>query len=112
MNRAAPYDDIGFDELEAGLREGTVLLVDVREAHEFAAGHIPGSVLMPLSAFDPAEVPQAPGRTIVIACQAGVRSLSALRLAAQAGRADIRAHYPGGFAQWRAMGAPVERGGA
>jgi rhodanese-related sulfurtransferase len=43
--------------------------VDLREPHEYAGGHIPGSVNHPLSGFDPARVPR--GERVVLACQAG-----------------------------------------
>ena len=105
-----PDIDIDLDDLKAGLAAGTHIVVDVREAHEFAAGRIPGSVLMPLSAFDPRALPQEPGKTVVISCQAGKRSAFARDIAQKAGRADIVAHYPGGFGEWRAMGEDVAAG--
>jgi rhodanese-related sulfurtransferase len=35
-------NELELDELKAGLADGSILVVDVREPHEFAAGHIPG----------------------------------------------------------------------
>jgi rhodanese-related sulfurtransferase len=84
-----------------------MVLVDVREAHEYAAGHIPGAVSMPLSTFDPAVLPVAEGKQIVFACQAGKRSLAALQQARLAGSPNVAGHYPGGFAGWRAAGGDV-----
>ena len=84
-----------------------MLLVDVREPHEFAAGHIPGSVSLPLSAFDPAELPVREGRRIVFSCAAGVRSVHAIQMAQAAGL-DLREHYRGGFKDWLAWGGDVE----
>ncbi len=63
------------EELAQGVADGTILVIDVREPPEFAAGHIPGSVLMPLSQFDPASIPAPAGQRIVFSCAAGVRSL-------------------------------------
>jgi rhodanese-related sulfurtransferase/DNA-binding transcriptional ArsR family regulator len=40
-------DAIGFDELKARLRDGSVILVDVRPAEEYVAGHIPGAISIP-----------------------------------------------------------------
>ena len=48
-----PIVDLDRQAVKAGLQDGSIVLVDVREPHEFAAGHIPGSVSMPLSVFDP-----------------------------------------------------------
>ena len=45
------HREIGPTELDAMLKEGKALLIDVREAGEFATGHIAGAVNMPLSGF-------------------------------------------------------------
>lgn len=100
--------DLDIDEVKTGLEDGSILIVDVREPHEFAAGHIPGSVSRPLSQFDPADLPNVPGKRIVLSCAAGVRSLRALEYAQSAGL-DIDSHYPGGFKEWAMSGEPVER---
>ncbi len=105
MSEAPGVVDLDREAVKRGLREGSMVLVDVREAHEFAAGHIPGSVSHPLSAFDPARLRE--GRRIVFACAAGVRSVRAIKAAQAAGR-DIREHYKGGFKDWAAAGEPVE----
>jgi rhodanese-related sulfurtransferase len=105
MSEAQQVIDLDREAIKQGLREGSLLLVDVREPHEFAAGHIPGSVSHPLSAFDPSSLPE--GKRIVFSCAAGVRSVRAIEAAQAAGR-DIREHYKGGFKDWAAAGEPVE----
>jgi rhodanese-related sulfurtransferase len=97
------------EEIRAGLADGTVLVVDVREPHEFAMGHMPGAVNMPLSSFDPADIPDARGSAVVFSCAAGVRSLRAIDAAQSAGL-DFDAHYPGGFKDWLMNGEDVEEG--
>lgn len=99
--------DLDIDDVKAGLEEGSILIVDVREPHEFAAGHIPGSVSRPLSQFDPTDLPNVPGKRIVLSCAAGARSLRALEFAQSAGL-DIDSHYRGGFKDWAMRGEPVE----
>lgn len=103
----APVDihHLSLDEVRAGLQDGTVLLVDVREPYEFQAGAIPGSISMPLSQFDPASLPVDRGR-IVFSCAAGVRSVRAIELAQAAGL-DLNEHYAGGFKEWARSGEPV-----
>ena len=108
-NKKSTFENVDLAALRQGLADDLLLIVDVREPHEFAAGHIPGSELMPLSAFDPAALPRAGDKQVILSCQAGVRSLKALQIAAGAGRGDIHAHFGGGFAAWRAAGEPVER---
>jgi rhodanese-related sulfurtransferase len=99
--------DIDRDEVKRGLESGSMLVVDVREPHEFAAGHIPGSVSHPLSAFDPATLPVGQGKRIVFSCAAGIRSQRAIEFAQAAGL-DLHEHYKGGFKEWSAAGEPVE----
>jgi rhodanese-related sulfurtransferase len=99
--------DLERSQIKAGLADGSILLVDVREPHEFAAGHIPGSVSMPLSSFDPDAIPHENGKQTVFSCAAGVRSLRALEFAQSAGL-DLDAHYIGGFKDWLLAGEPVE----
>ncbi len=101
-------ENVDIDELKRGLADGSILLVDVREPNEFAAGHIPGAMLNPLQSFDPAKLPNAPGKRVVISCRSGKRSLAALDYARLSGRSDVRAHYPGGFQEWAQRGEKVE----
>ena len=92
--------DLDRDAVKAGLAGRSLVLVDVREPHEYEAGHVPGSISMPLSRFDPEALPE--GR-VVFSCATGVRSLRAIEFAQAAGR-DIREHYRGGFKDWLAIG--------
>ncbi|MBM6580481.1 hypothetical protein ILT44_09850 [Microvirga sp. BT689] len=105
MSETPQVIDLDREVIKQGLQEGSILLVDVREPHEFAAGHIPGSISHPLSSFDPSSLPE--GKRIVFSCAAGVRSVRAIEFARASGR-DIREHYKGGFKDWAAAGEPVE----
>ena len=98
--------DLGLDEVKSGLEDGSIIVVDVREPHEFAAGHIPNSISNPLSSFDPSALPVGQGKRIVFSCAAGVRSVRAIELAQAAGL-DLREHYRGGFKEWSLAGEPV-----
>ncbi|QKR99845.1 rhodanese-like domain-containing protein [Sphingomonas sp. CL5.1] len=103
------HREIGPGELHAMLEDGTVLLIDVREPGEFAAGHIPGAVNMPLSAFSPDDVPDPEGRTVVLQCAGGRRSGQALDQCAAA-QAAIDTHLAGGIGAWKDAGLPVVGG--
>ncbi|MGL4241757.1 MAG: rhodanese-like domain-containing protein [Beijerinckiaceae bacterium] len=98
---------LDLDEVRAGLADGSMLVVDVREPHEYAMGRIPGAMLLPLSAFDPDRIPVDAGKRIVFSCAAGVRSMQALAIAQAAGL-DLVEHYRGGFKEWAMMGEDVE----
>lgn len=103
---ALDKDAIGLEDFLAAQRAGSIVIVDVREASEFAAGHIPGALNVPLSAFDAQQLPV--GKPIVLHCRSGARSLKALHMARAAGRQDI-AHYAGGILGWQAAGGPIVR---
>jgi rhodanese-related sulfurtransferase len=102
-------EEVSLDDLKQGLSDGSILLVDVREPDEYAAGHIPGASLNALQRFDPEALPKVPGKRVVLSCRSGKRSLNALALAQAAGRSDVRAHFAGGMLEWLDAGEPVER---
>ena len=95
------------DEVARGLAESRVLLVDVREPNETAIEGFPGAVLVPLSTFDPARIPDPEGREVVFACRSGRRSVTASQ-AAQAAGLPYDAHLAGGILAWKAAGHPTE----
>ncbi|HYP79750.1 MAG TPA: molybdopterin-synthase adenylyltransferase MoeB [Steroidobacteraceae bacterium] len=92
------------EELKSG-REDQLLLVDVREAHEWAAGRLPGSVHIPLATL-PRHVGDIPAdRTPVFICAVGGRSMAACRYFAGIGRNAI--NLAGGVHAWSdVFGAP------
>ncbi len=107
----APFQDIALADLKAGLADGSILLVDVREAEEYAAGHIAGALFNPLSAFDPAKLPTPrAGQKVVIYCRSGRRSITAMEKALAGGRPDADTHYGGGILGWTGAGEPVKQG--
>jgi rhodanese-related sulfurtransferase len=87
---------------------GEVLLIDVREPAEYAGEHIPGAQLVPLSGFNPAQVPQEPGKRVVLLCLSGNRSNQAARTLATAGRTEIW-QLQGGLEAWKAAGYATEK---
>jgi len=111
MNASRPKIEIvSRDEVKQGMADGSLLLIDVREPHEYAAGHIPGAIPMPLSTFDAAKLPKDPGKRVAFACNTGRRTLVALEKAHDAGRTDVTTHYQGSFSDWKSAGEPIETG--
>lgn len=104
-----PVENLTVEDIKAGLSSGSILLVDVREDHEFEAGHIPGSVLVPLSVFSVDAIPESKGRRVVLSCRSGRRSLTAAAMAFEQGM-PIDAHYAGGFLDWVAHQEEVATG--
>jgi rhodanese-related sulfurtransferase len=97
-------------EVAKGIAEGRYLLVDVREPNEVAAEAYPDAVAVPLSGFDPQDIPDPRGKQVVFACRSGKRSVTA-SLAAQAGGLAYDKHLAGGMLAWKASGLPTKAGG-
>lgn len=102
------HNEIGAEELSAMLEAGEALVVDVREADEFATGHIPGAINMPLSTFQPSRLPDPQGRKLVLNCLGGKRSAMALEKCNVA-QATVDTHLAGGFGAWQAARLPIAR---
>jgi len=83
-----------------------LMLVDVREAREFAAGHLPGAINMPMSELDRrlAELPA--GSTAVFMCRSGGRSLRACGQALRGGTVTPL-QLEGGLLAWAAEVDPA-----
>nr|WSY56909.1 rhodanese-like domain-containing protein [Streptomyces sp. NBC_00886] len=86
------------------------LVVDVREAGEYAAGHVPGARLMPLRTV-PARCGELPAdRPVFVICASGNRSRSA---ADSMNSRGIDAYsVAGGTSAWARGGRPVVAGPA
>jgi rhodanese-related sulfurtransferase len=83
-----------------------ILLIDVREPHEYAAQRIAGALLFPLSTLDALALPPDEPRRVGFQCGSGKRSALAAqaRLAAGAPRAT---HLAGGIGAWKLAGLPL-----
>src|SRR5438105_4237366 len=99
-------DAIGRDELIARLRKGDVVLVDVRPAEEFAAGHIRGARSIPLEELEHrlAELPA--DREVVAYCRGPFCAYAheAVRRLQASGRSARRLEE--GWPEWRLAAKP------
>ena len=102
--------DLTPDEVSKGIAEGRYLLVDVREPNEVATEAYPDGVVVPLSSFDPTDIPDPQGKQVVFACRSGKRSVTA-SLAAQAAGLPYDKHLAGGIIGWKEAGMPTKTGG-
>ncbi len=82
-------------------RRPALLLVDVREPREFAAGHLAGAVNIPLAELQQRLAELAPQANPLFICRSGSRSLAACAIAARAGFPTL-AHLEGGLLAWAA----------
>ncbi len=100
--------EAGVAEARAAQQRGAVLL-DVREADEWAQGHVPGAVFIPRGFLEQrveAEVPGKQGEVFVY-CAGGTRSAFAARTLLDLGYSNVTS-IAGGFGKWKEAGFPVE----
>jgi len=107
MPRADEVTNLAPEDVAIGLREGRMLLVDVREPNETSIESYPDAVIVPLSCFDPGAIPDPEGRQVVFACRSGRRSITA-SVAAQDAGYPYTAHLAGGMIAWKAAGLPTK----
>ena len=100
--------DLSPKTVHGRLLRREIVLIDVREPHEYAAERIHGTLLFPLSTLDPTALPFADGRPIVLQCGSGKRSAAALAACAAAG-VPVHQHLQGGIAAWKEAGLPTVR---
>ena len=93
-------------EVRARLAAGQAVLVDIREADEFARQHIAGAVSQPLSRWEQAHLSVDPAADVIFTCRSGMRTQGACnRLAARVqGDAYV---LDGGLNAWVKAGLPI-----
>jgi rhodanese-related sulfurtransferase len=100
-----PAPTISADSLRQRLRQPSDLVVlDVRTPGEFATGHIPGALNLPVDQL-PAHATRvaAADRALVLVCQSGARADTAQRQLSQVGASGTQV-LTGGMGAWTAAG--------
>lgn len=97
-------------EIKGWRDRNNAVIVDVREDNEWQEAHIPGAILMPLSSFDPAKIPDPKGKHLVFHCRSGRRCGMAAEKAVAAGYTGVIKRMEGGFLAWSAAGYDSEPG--
>ena len=88
-------------------RAGTVTVLDVRPEDEFALGHLPGAVNIPLKALEARLSELDPSQEIVAYCRGPYCVLSYEAVAALRARGFKVRRLEDGLPEWRAAGLPV-----
>jgi rhodanese-related sulfurtransferase len=111
MQPGAPIPTIDVAEADRRRRETSPapLIVDVREASEFAAVRLDEVVLLPMSSFAErfGELPK--DRPLLLMCASGSRSAAATAHLLRNGYADV-SNVAGGITDWQRAGLPVRKG--
>lgn len=93
-------------QVQGRLDSGRAVLVDIREADEFARSHIAGAQSQPLSTWEQAHLSVDPDADVIFTCRSGMRTAGACdRLVARV-RGDAFV-LDGGLNAWAKAGLPV-----
>jgi rhodanese-related sulfurtransferase/DNA-binding transcriptional ArsR family regulator len=99
------------EQLRSRVEAGDAVVLDVRPAEEYQAGHIPGAISIPVDELADRinELPE--GTEIVVYCRGEycVLAYDAVRLLTDRGRRAIR--LDDGMLEWRLADMPVDAGG-
>ena len=98
-------DEIEVTEVHGLLKQGATL-IDVREPHEWASGHVKEAKLVPLRTLDRELSKLRADRTVMFICRSGHRAARATDKAQQAGLKALNVR--GGMIQWTRAGLPVK----
>lgn len=98
------------EDLLRRLREGAVTVLDVRPEDEFALGHLPGALNIPLRALKARLSDLNPSQEIVAYCRGPYCVLSYEAVAALRARGFKVRRLEDGLPEWRAAGLPVITG--
>ncbi len=101
-----PVPEVDVAEAVERVGVGHVLL-DVRERHEWDAGHAPGARHLPLSEFTSRRGELARDAAYVVVCRVGARSAKATALLLEAGTEAV--NVTGGMLAWESAGFCVTR---
>lgn len=101
-------EPIPRDELLSRVRDGLVTVLDVRPAIEYAAGHVPGAVNIPLDELENRLNELGKDHEIVAYCR-GPHCVLAFDAVARLRKKGLKARrMEDGYPEWKIAGLPVE----
>jgi rhodanese-related sulfurtransferase/DNA-binding transcriptional ArsR family regulator len=103
-------EPVSREELVSRAERGDVVILDVRPGLEFAAGHIPGALSVPLDELDAALVQLPRGREIVAYCRGPYCVLAPQAVERLRARGYRARRLADGFPEWRLAGLPIAAG--
>jgi len=108
-DRRHEFEQVSIEQLRERMRSGDAILVDVRPAIEYAAGHLPGAISIPLNELEPRMHEVPPGKEVIAYCRGPycVYADQALELLSSQGRKVARLEE--GVPEWESAGLPLER---
>jgi len=90
------------------MNQGKTLVLDVRNAEEFVAGHLPNAKNIPLADLNNRikEIEKSKNTVVITVCAQGVRSSNAAALLSKAGFTQVFS-LEGGTEAWKTQGMPI-----
>jgi rhodanese-related sulfurtransferase/DNA-binding transcriptional ArsR family regulator len=108
FDRRDSLEPVSRLELIDRVRAGLVTVLDVRPADEFALGHVPGALNIPLSQLEKRLAEFDSDREIVAYCRGPYCVLSYEAVAMLRGHGFTARRLEDGLPEWRAAGLPIE----
>ena len=104
-----PVQSVTPADAAAWLDAGKAILIDVREPHEFASGHVSQAKSVPLGRIeaDIRNVGVKEGQRVVVMCLSGGRSARACPVVASKFPGHEVFNLSGGITAWKGAGLPV-----
>lgn len=103
-----PFTRISVDEAREMMSRDDVAVIDVRELHEYKAGHVPGAKLIPVASVYARREELPRDKDVIFLCAVGQRSALACEMAAAAGLTRLF-NLEGGTEAWIKAGNAVEK---
>jgi rhodanese-related sulfurtransferase/predicted transcriptional regulator len=102
------FEPVSRNELLDRLRSGTATVLDVRPEDEFAKGHLPDALNIPLSELERRLAELPPDQEIVAYCRGPWCVLSFEAVALLRDRSYRARRLQDGFPEWKAAGLPID----
>ena len=99
----ATHSSVSAETARQWVSDGEAVLIDVRDAEEYADEHIPGAILLPLAGLDAAALPETGAKRVILQCLTGKRSATALARLTEQGISGLL-HLEGGLLAWKKAG--------
>jgi rhodanese-related sulfurtransferase len=108
--RLSGAPEVGALQAVQLLNRKDAIMIDVRDAAEFSAGHAPNAKNIPLAQLDKriGELEKFKKRPVVLVCQTGGRAHAATAPLKKAGIAEVVV-LAGGIGAWQQANLPVEK---
>ncbi len=103
-----PFARVTVDEGKEMMASDNVAVIDVREPHEYNAGHVPDAKLIPVATVFARKEELPRDKDVVFVCGVGQRSALACEMAAAAGLTRLF-NLEGGTEAWVKAGNPVDK---